>query len=62
VDSIRYLSLEGLRRAVAGDVMTDRDVGERFCSACFTGDYPTPIYEQYAKDMMVPRLFGDKLF
>ena len=62
VDSIRYLSLEGLRRAVAGDVMTERDVGDRFCSACFTGDYPTPIYEQYAKDMMVPRLFGDKMF
>jgi glutamine phosphoribosylpyrophosphate amidotransferase len=37
-------------------------VAERFCSACFTGDYPTPIYEQFAKDMMTPRLFGDKMF
>jgi amidophosphoribosyltransferase len=62
VDSIRYLSLEGLRRAVAGDVMSELVVAERFCSACFTGDYPTPIYEQYAKDMMTPRLFGDSMF
>lgn len=62
VDSLRYLSLEGLRRAIGGDVLTEHDVAERFCSACFTGEYPTPIYEQYAKDMMTPRLFGDKMF
>jgi len=62
VDSIRYLSLEGVRRAIGGDVMTEADVEGRFCSACFTGDYPTPVYEQYAKDMMRPRLFGDKMF
>jgi amidophosphoribosyltransferase len=62
VDSIHYLSLEGLQRAVGGDVMTESEVGARFCSACFTGDYPTAIYEQYAKDMMAPRLFEDKMF
>ena len=36
-DSLAYLSLDGLRRAV--------DDGEprRFCYACYTGHYPTPI-------------------
>jgi amidophosphoribosyltransferase len=62
VDSLRYLSLSGLRRAIGGDVLTEEAVAGRFCSACFTGDYPTAIYEQFAKDMMAPRLFGDKMF
>jgi amidophosphoribosyltransferase len=62
VDTIKYLSLEGLHRAVAGDVMTEQDVASRFCAACFTGEYPTPIFEQYSKDMMTPRLFGNKMF
>ncbi|MBI4385962.1 MAG: amidophosphoribosyltransferase [Elusimicrobia bacterium] len=37
VDSLRYLSLEGLWRATAGP----RSSG--FCAACFTGRYPTPL-------------------
>ncbi len=32
-DTLRYLSIEGLYRAV-------RDAGENFCDACFTGKYP----------------------
>jgi amidophosphoribosyltransferase len=36
VDSLGYLSLEGMLRAAGGD---DRE----FCHACFSGDYPTPI-------------------
>jgi len=35
VHSLGYLSLEGLKRCVAGDE-------EKFCYACFTGDYPVP--------------------
>ncbi len=62
VDSLKYLSLSGLRRAIGGDVLTEEAVAGRFCSACFTGDYPTAIYEQFAKDMMAPRLFGNKMF
>ncbi|HUV86302.1 MAG TPA: amidophosphoribosyltransferase [bacterium] len=62
VDSLKYLSLGGLRRAIGGDVLTEEGVAERFCSACFTGEYPTSIYDQFAKDMMTPRLFGDKMF
>jgi amidophosphoribosyltransferase len=34
-DSLGYLSLENLRAAV-GDSQT------RFCTSCFTGNYPTP--------------------
>ncbi len=36
VDSLHYLSLDGLRRASGGGP-------ERFCDACFTRRYPTPI-------------------
>ena len=35
VDSLGYLSLEGTLRA-AGDA-------QRFCHACFSGDYPIPV-------------------
>ena len=34
-DSLGYLSIEGLRRAVSGK--------ESHCEACFTGDYPVPV-------------------
>jgi amidophosphoribosyltransferase len=37
--SLEYLSLEGLQRAVDLPV-------ERFCRACFTGDYPVDIPDQ----------------
>ena len=38
VDSLGYLSLEGMLRAAG------RRAGEdEFCHACFSGDYPTPI-------------------
>jgi amidophosphoribosyltransferase len=36
VDSLGYLSLDGMRRAAGGDA------GE-FCDACFSGDYPTAV-------------------
>ena len=36
-DSMRYLSLEGLRKAVG------RPDGEGFCFACFTGTYPVAV-------------------
>jgi len=38
VDSLRYLSLQGLLRATGA--------GERYCNACFTGDYPLPFDEK----------------
>jgi amidophosphoribosyltransferase len=35
VDSLAYLSLEGLKKSVCPDYET-----QHFCAACFTGDYP----------------------
>jgi amidophosphoribosyltransferase len=37
VDSLGYLSLEGMLEAVSG--------AGPFCSACFSGDYPTPLMD-----------------
>ena len=37
-DSLGYLSLEGMRKSVA-------DAEGRYCTACFTGDYPTDFVE-----------------
>ena len=41
VDSLGYLSLEGMLRAAG------QEPGEpgHFCHACFSGDYPTPVHE-----------------
>ncbi|MFH1011338.1 MAG: amidophosphoribosyltransferase, partial [bacterium] len=36
VDSLHYLSLEGLLQCAPGD-------GRNFCTACFSGNYPVPI-------------------
>ncbi len=44
VDSLAFISMNGLYRAVAGQ---DRN-GEtpQFCDACFTGDYPIPLTDR----------------
>ena len=42
-DSLAFISLAGLRDAVAGAAHPG------FCEACFTGDYPLPIPEALAK-------------
>lgn len=44
VDSLAYLSLEGLLRATGQ--------GERYCSACFTGDYPVAFESEMTKQIM----------
>jgi amidophosphoribosyltransferase len=43
VDSLQYLSLEGLLEA-AGDP-------DRYCNACFTGSYPLSFDEKFQKDI-----------
>jgi amidophosphoribosyltransferase len=35
LDSLHYLSLEGLKGSVS--------CPDKFCTACFTGDYPTSV-------------------
>ena len=42
VDSLGYLSLEGMKNASAGDA-------DRFCDACFSNNYPTPVPVDAAK-------------
>jgi amidophosphoribosyltransferase len=42
-DSLGYLSLDGMLRASAGSP-------DRFCHACFSGTYPTPLPSDTAKD------------
>jgi amidophosphoribosyltransferase len=42
VDTLGYLSLDGMLRAMGGDP-------NEFCHACFSGDYPTAIPEDTQK-------------
>ncbi len=44
VDSIAYLSTEGLLRATGNS--------ELYCSACFTGDYPVPFESDITKEIL----------
>ena len=38
-DSLHFLSLDGMMRAIAGD----RAEGDGFCNACYTGSYPVEV-------------------
>jgi amidophosphoribosyltransferase len=46
VDSLAYLSWEGMLMATGEDP-------ESFCSACFTGDYPVPIPERVKRSKLM---------
>lgn len=46
VDSLRYLSAEGLVNAVKESNPSDKD----YCTACFTGKYPVPVNFGVAKE------------
>ncbi len=54
LDSLHYLSLEGLLKSVAHP--------ERYCTACFNGDYPTPLPEIQDKMSLEYRRKGDVHF
>jgi amidophosphoribosyltransferase len=43
-DSLAYLSLDGLLKSVSPDT-------GGFCTACFTGEYPIPVEEDYSKQV-----------
>lgn len=51
VDSLAYLSLEGLFRAIG----QSRD---GFCTACLTGEYPVPLHEDASKFALERTLLG----
>ena len=44
VDSLAYLSLDGLYRAL-GETRRDPDLPQ-YCDACFSGDYPIPLVDR----------------
>lgn len=46
VDSLAYLSWEGMLKATGEDP-------ESFCSACFTGDYPVPVPEWVKRSKLI---------
>ena len=43
VDSLAFLSIDGLYRAVGGSGRDDAQ--PQYCDACFTGDYPIPLFD-----------------
>jgi amidophosphoribosyltransferase len=43
VDSLRYLSIDGLVKAIG-------EPKDKFCFACFNGDYPVPVSEEVQTD------------
>ncbi|MEM8745558.1 MAG: amidophosphoribosyltransferase [Actinomycetota bacterium] len=45
-DSLEFLSLEGMMRAVTAD---SAGSGDGYCNACFTGRYPLPVGDAQAK-------------
>ncbi len=44
VDSLAFLSIDGLYRAVGGHNRNDDT--PQYCDACFTGDYPVPLIDR----------------
>jgi amidophosphoribosyltransferase len=48
VDSLAYISLEGLYRAV-GEAGRN-DAAPQYCDACFSGDYPIALKDQDGED------------
>jgi len=40
-DSVRYLTVEGLKKAVMEGAQVNREIGQ--CTACLTGEYPVDI-------------------
>ncbi|PEN09220.1 amidophosphoribosyltransferase [Longimonas halophila] len=47
VDSLAYLSAEGMKRAVYG---ANSNNTQGYCAACFTGNYPVPVNMDASKD------------
>ena len=48
VDSLLYLSIDGLYRAITGENRTEYD--RNYCDACFTGEYPIDLIDKQTKD------------
>jgi amidophosphoribosyltransferase len=53
VDSLHYLSLDGLMEAAGG--------AERYCDACFTGNYPVSFSQHSGKDVFDNHVAGREI-
>lgn len=45
-DSLEYLSVEGLKRAVQYNMKTKKRAASGHCTACLTGEYPGGVPEE----------------
>lgn len=54
-DSLAYLSIDGMMRAVAATENNQHPVG--YCNACFTGNYPIPV-NNHADKSTFEKAFG----
>lgn len=43
VDTLAFISLDGLYRAMGKKI--EGKPSQKFCDACFTGDYPVPLVD-----------------
>ena len=48
VDSLKFISLDGLYRA-AGEAMGRKADAPQYCDACFSGDYPVVPSDKIAE-------------
>ena len=48
VDSLAYISMNGLYRAMTGSGRDDQS--PQYCDACFSGDYPIPLSDNERGD------------
>lgn len=55
VDSLGYISYEGLFKCIKGNT-------DNFCAACFSGEYPTAIDEDFFKEQLEVKEKDLKLF
>jgi amidophosphoribosyltransferase len=49
VDSLAYLSLDGMLKSIAGDGNGEGKPAENYCTACWSGNYPIPVDLQTSK-------------
>jgi len=49
VDSLAFISLDGLYRAMGEPGRND--LAPQYCDACFTGDYPTRLSDREDNDL-----------
>lgn len=57
VDSLAFISLDGLYRAV-GETERGSETERTYCDACFTGDYFLPLADRNNADAIQPKVLS----